>query len=410
MKNNLKKNFIWNMIGTTFSSFNSLFFMIIVTRINGVNDAGIFTFAFSTACLFYVIGIYSGRTYQITDNDKKVTDSDYFYAKFLTCLLMLIVSLLFCIIRGYQLEKFMIIMELVLYKLCEAFSESTFAILQKKDELHKVGKSLFMKAICSLILFCIVDYWTRNLILSTSMIILWNIIFILFYDIRNLKQINFKLEKVNQLKAIELVKKGFFAFGFSFLTLYVINAPKYAIDVLLTNKYQTVFGIVAMPATVLILFGQYIIQPFLISLKEKLNSNIKDFIKLTLQISGIMFGIGMFCTIIAYFLGIPVLELLYGIDLRRYLIPLLCIIVGGTFYATSFVFSTSLTTMRHTIDQFIIFVISSIIATVLSYFLVRNGKIMGACLSYMISMLCLLFLLIIEFFIKVKKYRGESHD
>ena len=171
MKNNLKKNFIWNMIGTTFSSFNSLFFMIIVTRINGVNDAGIFTFAFSTACLFYVIGIYSGRTYQITDNDKKVTDSDYFYAKFLTCLLMLIVSLLFCIIRGYQLEKFMIIMELVLYKLCEAFSESTFAILQKKDELHKVGKSLFMKAICSLILFCIVDYWTRNLILSTSMII-----------------------------------------------------------------------------------------------------------------------------------------------------------------------------------------------------------------------------------------------
>ena len=52
MQVNLKKDFIWNMIGSTFSSFNSLFFLIIVTRINGSNEAGIFTFAFSTACYF----------------------------------------------------------------------------------------------------------------------------------------------------------------------------------------------------------------------------------------------------------------------------------------------------------------------------------------------------------------------
>ena len=59
MKNNLKKNFIWNLIGSTINSFTSLIFLIIVTRINGIEAAGIFTFAFSTACLFYIIGIYS---------------------------------------------------------------------------------------------------------------------------------------------------------------------------------------------------------------------------------------------------------------------------------------------------------------------------------------------------------------
>ena len=82
-KNNMRKNFFWNIIGSTLCAFNSLFFMITVTRINGEDVAGLFTFAFSTACLFYIIGIYSGRTYQVTDNDKLVSDSDYIYSKLL---------------------------------------------------------------------------------------------------------------------------------------------------------------------------------------------------------------------------------------------------------------------------------------------------------------------------------------
>ena len=52
---NTRKNTIWNIIGTTINAFSSLFFMIIVTRVNGVFDAGIFTFAFSTATMFNII-------------------------------------------------------------------------------------------------------------------------------------------------------------------------------------------------------------------------------------------------------------------------------------------------------------------------------------------------------------------
>ena len=63
---NFKINFIWNVLGTGLNSFNSLFLMIIVTRVNGVNDAGIYAIAFSTACVLYVIGTYVGRVFQVT--------------------------------------------------------------------------------------------------------------------------------------------------------------------------------------------------------------------------------------------------------------------------------------------------------------------------------------------------------
>ena len=38
-----RKNFIWNTLGTGLNAFNSLFFMIAVTRLNGIDDAGIFS-------------------------------------------------------------------------------------------------------------------------------------------------------------------------------------------------------------------------------------------------------------------------------------------------------------------------------------------------------------------------------
>ena len=113
---NTKKNFIWNMIGTTINAFNSLFFMIMATRINGIDDAGIFTFAFSTALLFNIIGVYSGRVYQVTDKTE-ATDKDFIISKFITCFVMLIVSILFVLINNYSFYKSSIILLLCFLKI-----------------------------------------------------------------------------------------------------------------------------------------------------------------------------------------------------------------------------------------------------------------------------------------------------
>ena len=118
------KNIIWNMIGATTNAFNSLLFTIIVTRINGLNDAGIFTYAFATACLLYVIGVYLGRTFQVTDIDEKNTNSNYVYNKITTCALMILVSILFVLIKGYDIYKSAVIIVLCGFKSIEALSEA----------------------------------------------------------------------------------------------------------------------------------------------------------------------------------------------------------------------------------------------------------------------------------------------
>ena len=43
------------------------------------NDAGIFTLSFATACMFYIIATYSGRTYQVTETKKEFGDNDFIF-------------------------------------------------------------------------------------------------------------------------------------------------------------------------------------------------------------------------------------------------------------------------------------------------------------------------------------------
>ena len=100
-----RKNFIWNVLGTGLNAFNSLFFMIIVTRINGIEQAGIFTIAFSTACIIYFVGVYAGRIYQVTELNQNITDKEFIVNRMISSIAMLILVIVFSILRGYNLFK-----------------------------------------------------------------------------------------------------------------------------------------------------------------------------------------------------------------------------------------------------------------------------------------------------------------
>ena len=105
---NLKKNIYWNTVGVTLNSFTSLFFLIIINRINGINVGGVFSYAYSLACLFFIVGVYATRTYQISDTEKKLNDSEYLISKILCCILMMLCCLLFVYFIDDTLKSYVI--------------------------------------------------------------------------------------------------------------------------------------------------------------------------------------------------------------------------------------------------------------------------------------------------------------
>lgn len=413
MKENIqfKKNFIWNILGTGFNAFNSLFFMIAVTRINGVDNAGIFTIAFSTACIIYIVGVYAGRIYQVTEPDKSITDKEYIINRIITTVSMLILVILFSVIRGYDIFKSTVFLLLTTYKALEAFSDVIYGILQKNEKLDIAGKSLFFKSLISVIAFVAIDLITKNMIISIISIILVSLLILIFYDLKNgIKYIDLKLP-VKKENIIKIFKAGFFTFAISFLGMYVLNAPKYAIDSYLENNYQTIFGIIVMPATVIGLVAQFLIHPYLnqiVALYEE--KNLKGLNKLALKLIIYILGVGVISSILAYFLGTQVLGLIYGLDLSAYRLGLLIIIIASTLYTIGVIYSSILTTVRETFSQFIIYIVMSIFAYIVANTCTKVGQINGAVISYLLimAMQFLIYTIYTNIKIKVIFKQGEK--
>lgn len=392
-KNKFKKNFLWNVIGMTCNCFNSLFFMILITRINSMDDAGIFTLSFSIACLVYYIGTYAGRVYQVTNVNDSITDSDFIIHRAITCVMMVFISLMYCFISGYSLYKFTVVILLCIYKSLEAFSDVLYGVVQKNNNLYQVGISLTIKSVFALILFVVVDIVTRNIIYSILFAILAWILVIVLYDFKNVNHVSkFKLHfNISSLR--DIFKNGFFVFIINFLSSYIVNAPKYVLDGRASNELQAIFGIILMPATLISLGVQYFIQPFLEQLTSSFKNNDKKaFNKVVIKLLFITSGLGVICLIGAYILGIPVLSLVYGLELSAYLFELEIIIFGSILFALSLILSSALITVRYNFIQFIVFVITSVFGFFISIILITRFSIDGAAYAYSCIMLLEFFL------------------
>ena len=84
-----QKSVFWNMMSSGLNSVVSMFLLWIVTMINGVSDAGIFSLAFSTSQMMLTIGNYGMRNYQATDIRNKYSTGVYLSSRIFTNAIMM---------------------------------------------------------------------------------------------------------------------------------------------------------------------------------------------------------------------------------------------------------------------------------------------------------------------------------
>ena len=159
-----------------------------------------------------------------------------------------------------------------------------------------------------------------------------------------------------------------------------------------------------MPATVVGLFAQFIIHPYLNTIVDLYNGyKIEKIKKLVTRIILAFILIGLVCIAGAYLLGIPVLELIYGLELQEYRWNLAFIILASTLSVIGTVYSSVLTTIRKTFSQFIIYCVVTVIAIISSYLLTFKFEINGATIAYFVIMASQFMLYIIYTNIELNK-------
>lgn len=404
-----KSEIIWNTLGSFVESLLSAVLLMFCTRLNGTEIAGMFSISFATATILNAIGDFGIRIYQVTDTNRKYKFGDYLLARVFVVITMVIIGIIFVNISGYTAEKLWICIALIMFKVIDNLSETYQGEFQLRNRLDLGGKSMVIRVSSSLIVFFITDVITKNVIFSCITFVLTNLTLFLLWDVRILskfQKLEIKYDK-NNIKEILLdclplaISTG--------LSLYIINATKYAIDNFGDYTMQTYFNVIYMPTFVINLVSAFVIKPFLKPFGDLWNS--KEYLKFIKSISLIILilaGATICIDIACALLGVPVLSFIYGIDLSPYKMEMILLVISGFFYASATVMLYALSTIRKQKLTTIAYIITSVIALIASNICVNKWQMKGAIVSNMITTVTLFVLLVIFFLYELKKSKMEK--
>ena len=193
------------------------------------------------------------------------------------------------------------------------------------------------------------------------------------------------------------------------LSLYIINANKYAIDNFGDYTMQTFFNVVYMPTYVINLVSTFVIKPFLKPFGEYwLGKEYGKFIKTISIIVLILAACTILIDLACFILGVPILSLIYGLDLQSYKLEMLLLIISGFFYAASTVIMYALSTMRKQKLTTVSYIITAVLALIVSNLFVNKFGIMGAVWANMITTITLFTTLVTFLTISLRKTKNSN--
>lgn len=398
--------FGWNIIGSLCNSFLSIVFSIVIARVCLPYQSDVFSIAFALATQIWTIANFEMGTLQVTDSKNKYSPNNYFSFKIILCITAATVA--FSVVafnlfsQKYNFYKAAIVSLFCIYKIMDAISNYYHSVFQKNGHLNIGGYSMSVRATISILIFTIAIILTKNLVFSIIAIIVSSVLWILFYDIKlsscySKTRFSFEYKKI-----FSILWECLPLFLSSFLITYIINIPKYSIDLLLLDNegIQTAYSALFQPAAIINLFCLFIFRPTLSGLAEMYNNKkLKQYTIQSLKIFAVTLVFSLAAILISYCFGIPVLKIFYGKEyiLDEHRLALIFIVAGGAFYAFSQLLYNMITVIRYQHFLLIGYAIDIVVAKIFVNQSVKDYGINGAAGIYFFSMILLFIIFLIIF-------------
>ena len=382
-------DYTWNMIGSVCYSLSSFYYLMLVTRICGVMEGGVFALAFATAQLLLTLGRYGMRTYQATDTKRLYSFREYGCTRVLTCLAMVVCSLPYCLAMRYDLDRILVFFFVAGLKMLDAVEDVFHGELQRSDHVARMGQMLAARNVFSCIVFGVVIVTSRKLLITLVATDALSLAFCLLANGWAVRACCPSDKRMTKAHICELFAICLPIFVSTFLSLFLYNIPKYAIDRYLTEDFQTYYSILFMPSFVITLFSEIITKPILTSISIAWDDDLRQFLLMVGRIF-VLIAAGTVAVVIGgHLIGRWLLEVFYGVDLSPFKLDFVILLIGGGLSASVYVSYNVLISIRAQRYIIIGYVATAIVAVPLTYLAVGRGGMMGASVSYLLTCLVL---------------------
>lgn len=407
-----KRDYVWNTVGVAAWGCVFPILTVVATQLAGVEQAGMFSMAFVAGTLLMILANFGVRTYQVSDVEEKHTFKDYQINRWITCVVMVAVGVLYCSVRGYGEEMFYISMGVYLYKMIDGLADVYEGRLQQVDKLYLAGISQAVRSIAALVVFSILLLITRNMVIASfGMAIAAAATFVvLTYPLTLLETPKSKLWSPGSVWA--LFKNCFPLFLALFLYAVIDNMPKFVMEGMLSYDNQLYFNALYFPAQGILLMVQLVYKPLLVRMANvwKDPAKRKKFDLIILGIFALIVVITLVNVGFMAWIGLPIMSFLYGIDFEPF--RGLCYIMlaaGGITAAIDFLYQT-ITVLRRQGDVTKLYIVTFGFSLFIPILLVTFTGLPGAVIGYLIVMCILLVLLVWEYLRIRTKIKNEPFD
>ena len=398
------RDYIWNSVGV--GAWGCVFpvLTVIATQLVGAEQAGMFSMAFVTATLLMIIANFGVRTYQISDLDENHSFSDYQIHRWITCVFMVLIGVIYCNIRGYGEEMFYLSLGVYIYKMVDGLADVYEGRLQQADKLYLAGISQTIRSLMALVAFSLLLLITKNMVVACFAMAIGAIasFIVLTFPLALLETP--KSKRCNFSSIAALFKNCFPLFIALFLYALIDNMPKFVMEGTLSYDNQLYFNALYFPAQGILLTAQLVYKPMLVRMAEVWHdpSKRKRFDLIVVGMLLLVVGITVVNVIIMSWIGIPIMSLLYGLDFEQFRgLMYIMLAAGGITAAIDFLYQT-ITVLRRQKDVMTLYVVTFGFSIFIPILLVNFTGLPGAVIGYLIVM-CILMVLLVWEYLRIRK-------
>ena len=339
---------IWNAVSACLTSFQTMLLLMVLTHFGTAEHSGYFVMAYTAANLLMHLGKFGMRQYQVTDAGNKYSFREYVASRVFSVGLMaaaLVLYLLYSLLfNGYTAEKAAVVALITFYRGVEAAEDVLHGRLQQQGRLDIAAKILAIRSAVFMIGFAVLYLLTKNLILTCAV----NAAVTLFLCIFLNKPYYLEQKEPSPLFHFWPLIVECLPLCLTMVTyMYLGNAPKYIVDGLVSDAVQTRFNIVIMPAFVGSLLCSFIFNPALKRIGDLWqNREIETLRRTTRKLALVPVAVDAALLLGGWFLGIPILSAVYGVELADYRLTLMIFLLASGAVAMLNLFVALLTAMR----------------------------------------------------------------
>lgn len=313
MENSLKKNLSWNTLGMILYNFAIWVFSVLILRLAGAEESGYYAIASSLGNTFYAISLWGMRSFIVSDQDHHYSYVDYLCSRCIAIATTIILMICTIVVSNYTNDVIYVLVTYSLFKCAEALIELFESFAQQKLVMDINAKSMVIRGILYIFVFFVSIKLTKKSYISFALITICSLIILFTYNFRKMKQVISFHEKLDKNKVFIILKKCFPIMLFELLAAAIVAVPRLFYErigsVSELGIYVSIYTMVVFLQLVINILI-YTFAPYMA--KAYTQKKMNQFKKYVLIVICSAFGLGLIAELLVYFIGQPVISLIFG--------------------------------------------------------------------------------------------------